>query len=128
MDFTPYLDDLEARNFTRNRSSVSRLTGRTSRGAISPARYSDRGREPNPPRIKWQPVCVNDAFRDPELMIYSQLKGVSDTLASGSGLLLSVRANYGTGIIPSMFGAEILSLPDSADMLRGAQPLPDDKH
>lgn len=127
MDFTPYLDDLEARISPEIEQRLARDWENFARGYFTGEVFRP-SREKNPARIEWKPVCVNDAFRDPELMIYSQLKGVSDTLASGSGLLLSVRANYGTGIIPSMFGAEILSLPDSADMLPGAQPLPDDKH
>jgi hypothetical protein len=45
------------------------------------------------------------------MMIYQQLRGVSDILADGGGELLSVRPNYGTGIIPSMYGAEIFIMP-----------------
>ena len=126
MDFTPYLDDLEARISPEIEQRLARDWESFARGYFTGEVFRP-SREKNPARIEWKPVCVNDAFRDPELMIYSQLKSVSDTLASGSGLLLSVRANYGTGIIPSMFGAEIMSLPDSADMLPGAMPLPDDR-
>ena len=98
MDFTPYLDDLEARISPEIEKKLAFDWENFARGYFTDEVFRP-SREPNPPRIEWKPVCVNDAFRDPELMIYSQLKSVSDTLASGSGLLLSVRANYGTGIL-----------------------------
>ena len=82
-------------------------------------------RRPSPPGIEWPKVPINEAFRDPELMVYTQLKTVSDMLAGGSGLLLCVRANYGTAIIPSMFGTVVFYLPDSADTLPGARHLDD---
>lgn len=82
-------------------------------------------RVPAPPRIEWPKVPVNHAFNDMELMIYTQLKTVSDVLEKGGGLMLCVRANYGTAIIPSVFGTELLFLPDEADMLPGALHLDD---
>jgi hypothetical protein len=56
-------------------------------------------------------------------MIYQQLRGVSDMLAEGGGELLSVRPNYGTGIIPSMYGAEIFIMPRRTNTLPGTRPL-----
>ncbi len=82
-------------------------------------------RVPAPPRIEWPRVPVNHAFHDMNLMLYTQLKTVSDVLEKGGGLMLCVRSNYGTPIIPSVFGTELLFLPDDADMLPGALPLPD---
>ena len=60
---------------------------------------------------------INDAIEDYELMILSQLKMCSDILASGGGEMLSVRANYGTGIIPTMFGAPFFIMPYENDTL-----------
>ena len=82
-------------------------------------------RAPAPPRIEWSRVLINHAFDDMELMLYTQLKTVSDLLERGGGLLLSVRPNYGTAIIPSMFGTEVFYLPDEADTLPGAKHLDD---
>ncbi len=80
-------------------------------------------RKPIPAGTEWPRVVINWAFEDIDLMLYTQLKGVSDVLAGEVGVMLSVRANYGTGIIPSMFGAELLHLKDEADTLPGARPL-----
>ncbi len=117
-----YFDDVEARI---DQAQERRIAGewldfcalRCTDEFFSPAR------RPAPSRIEWPHVCINAAFDDMELMLYLQLKGVSDMLAAGSGLMLSVRANYGTCIIPSMFGAEVFPLPDDADTLPGALPL-----
>lgn len=86
MDFTPYLDDLEARISPEIEQRLAFDWESFARGYFTGEVFRP-SREKNPARIEWKPVCVNDAFRDPELMIYSQLKSVSDTLASGSGLL-----------------------------------------
>ena len=85
-----------------------------------PDEYFSPRRTPAPSSIAWPKVLINDAFDDMELMLYSQLKTVSDMLAGGGGLLLAVRPNYGTAIIPSMYGAGIFRLPDEADTLPGA--------
>lgn len=82
-------------------------------------------RTPVPSSLEWPKVVINQAFDDMDLMLYLQLKGVSDTLAGESGLLLSARANYGTGIIPTMFGAELFRLKDEVDTLPGTRPLAD---
>ena len=123
MELGRYLDDVEARIDDAVECDIARrwldfCDLRCETEFFSPAR------KPTPPRIEWPHVVINRAFDDMELMLYSQLKGVSDVLADGGGLMLSVRANYGTGIIPSMFGAGIFALDDSADTLPGAEPLP----
>jgi hypothetical protein len=82
-------------------------------------------RIPAPSKLEWPRVVINDAFQDMNLMLYTQLKGVSDILSGEVGLLLNVRANYGTGIIPTMFGAELFYLPDEVDTLPGTRPLED---
>lgn len=62
------------------------------------------------------PVNINDALADYELMLYSQLAGVSAALSGESGLP-TVRSNYGTGIMTSLFGAEIFVMPREANTL-----------
>lgn len=46
-------------------------------------------------------------------------------MESGKGNLLNVRANYGTGIIPSMFGAEVYYMDDELDTLPCTKVLSD---
>ncbi len=82
-------------------------------------------RRPVSPGIEWPKILINDAFNNMELMIYSQLRLCSEALARGSGDILSVRPNYGTGIIPAMFGAELFLLDREIDTLPSTRPLPE---
>ena len=86
------------------------------------APFFSPGRTPRPSSLEWPQVVINQGFDDMNYMLYLQLKSVSDTLASREGILLSVRANYGTGIIPSMFDAEIFRLEDRLNTLPGTRP------
>ncbi len=118
-----YLDDLEARISPRVEAGLADAWRAFCDLGCGDAFFSPR-RPPAPPRIEWPDAPLNAALDDMNLMLYLQLKGASDELAAGGGLMLSVRANYGTGIIPTMFGAELLYLSDEAGMLPGARPLP----
>ena len=80
-------------------------------------------RIPSAPSLTWPEININDALADEDLMVLSQFKMCSDQLASGSGLLLSVRANYGVGIVPSFFGAEPFIMPREMNCLPNVKPL-----
>ncbi|MCL2344119.1 MAG: hypothetical protein FWC62_09565, partial [Firmicutes bacterium] len=84
-------------------------------------------RPPKAPGCAWEHLPVNDALQSDEGMIYQQLYGISETLRTGGGEILSLRSNFGTGIIPSMFGAEIFMMPRETDTLPGPRPLPGGK-
>ena len=62
------------------------------------------------------PIHINDAISDYDLMIRSELLGVSAALNSQTRNLC-MRANYGTGIVSSMFGAELFTMPRHANTL-----------
>ncbi len=70
----------------------------------------------SPPGIQPKKILINDAISDFELMLDSQLAGVSHALA-GQTSALNIRANYGTGILSSLFGAEIFMMPYNTDTL-----------
>jgi len=61
-------------------------------------------------------VNINDAISDCEQMLIHQLQGVSHALNSRNQNLC-VRANYGTGILSSLFGAEIFEMPRQMNTL-----------
>ena len=123
MNLSIYLDDLQRRirPDDENRLTDSWLSFadcKPSEGFFAPSRSM------SPSAISWPDININDCIDSIDLMIYQQLKTVSDTLASGAGELLSIRPNYGTGIIPSMYGAEIFVMPAETNTLPGARPLP----
>ena len=76
----------------------------------------------SPPGTDPVPVNINDALDDPETMLVSEMQAVSRALGSG-GLNLAVRANYGTAILASLFGAEIFVMPREYNTLPTARSL-----
>lgn len=122
MDLKRYFDDVEARIDAVQEKCIAEQWKqfcdlKCTQEVFSPSRI------PAPTSIEWPKVYINHAIYNMELMIYTQLKTVSDILETGSGLLLSVRPNYGVGIIPSMFGAELFWLDEKADTLPCSKPL-----
>ena len=124
MELEKYFEDVEARIDAAQEERVAAEWEAFCDLRCEDAFFSPR-RTPAPPKIEWPRVLINHAFGDMELMLYTQLKTVSDMLEKGGGLLLSVRPNYGTAIIPSLFGTEVFYLPDEADTLPGAKHLDD---
>lgn len=122
MELRRFFDDVESRINPDEEDRLA-LEWRSFCDLKCSAPFFSPRRKPAPSGIAWPAVSINAAFDDMDLMLYTQLKGASDMLASGSGLILSVRANYGTGIIPTMFGAELLFLGDDANTLPGTRPL-----
>ncbi len=85
--------------------------------------FSPRRAQRTPPTVEWPHVLVNDALADSQAMALQQLEPCSDALAEGSGALLAVRCNYGTAILPSLFGAELFLMDSELDTLPTCRPL-----
>jgi hypothetical protein len=56
-------------------------------------------------------------------MALQQLASCSTALADGTGAVMAVRSNYGTGIMPSLFGAELFVMDAEMDTLPTTIPL-----
>lgn len=69
-------------------------------------------------------VNINDAIDDLDLMIRLEMQAVSDILTSGVGAM-GIRANYGTGTMASLFGAEVFMMPRETNTLPTTRPLND---
>lgn len=124
----PFLDDLEARLDPAVEEALeAQWLAFTNHGAGTPV-FSPRRPAAAPPRIDWPGVSLNDTLGDDEQaftnMACQQLHGCSNTLAGAGGSLLCVRSNYGTGILPSLFGAPIQLMDRHYETLPGALPLP----
>ena len=76
------------------------------------------------PSVSLSAVNINDAIADYEMMLRAQLIGVSEALGTETGSLC-MRANYGTGILSSMFGAEIFKMPREMNTLPTTRPVND---
>jgi hypothetical protein len=88
--------------------------------------FAPRRSAPHPAGAMWPDhVSVNAGLRDYDLMALQQYTLCSQALASGSGALLNVRANYGTSIIPLMFGVRPFVMAEELDTLPTSWPLQD---
>jgi len=118
-----YLRDLEERiDPAVEEDLLSRWVNFTE-GNFSGSLFSPKRERPIPPQIEWPEVKVNETLDDFDKMALGQFKACSDLLAAGGGSLLAVRANYGTGIIPSLFGAELFVMEEELDTLPTTRPL-----
>ena len=93
------------------------LNGECEDDIFRPWRDKDRL---TPPGTELVAVNINDALADFDAMIVSEMNGVSWTLG-GSGSNLAVRANYGSAILATVFGAEIFEMPRSTNTLPTAR-------
>ncbi|MFN4227210.1 MAG: hypothetical protein ACK4F0_03600 [Candidatus Ratteibacteria bacterium] len=61
---------------------------------------------------------LKESFYNPEKMLYMQLKGISNTVSEYSDTVPSVRFNFGTGFIPTIFGLESEIFEDKMPWLK----------
>ena len=92
-------------------------------GELGGGVFSPRRQKAAPAAMEWPEVSVNAALDDFDLMALQQLSACSVALADGDGSVLNVRANYGTGIVPSVFGAEMFVMSEHTNTLPTTRPL-----
>ena len=119
----PYLEDLEKRidpavedvliNAWKNF-----LDGKSDDDFFYPKRAKSL-----PPQIEWPPMTINEALADYDCMALHQLSDCSSVLKNGAGTVLNVRTNYGTGILSSVFGAELFIMDEALNTLPTTRPL-----
>jgi hypothetical protein len=66
---------------------------------------------------------VNESLQSYEIMALQQYYGASALLEAGSGFVPTIRSNYGTCIIPSLFGAELFIMPEETNTLPTNYPV-----
>ncbi len=118
-----YLDDLESRINSEVEDRLLAEWEAFTEGHFGGAIFSPRRTKQVPPGIEWPKVSINRAQVDLDAMLLQQYGECSRQLASGAGTLMVVRANYGTGIIPTLFGAELFVMDESLNTLQTTRPL-----
>lgn len=78
--------------------------------------FRPRRKKTSQSELELKSICINDALHDYDLMLCSELVSLSKKLSS-AGAALGVRANYGTGILSSLFGAEVYEMPRETNTL-----------
>lgn len=119
------LEDLESRidvdQETRLRDEWAAFyDGKFDGDIFSPTRDT-----PAPSDLEWPKIRINDTLEDFDAMALQQYGGCSNTLASGGGAPLAVRCNYGTSIIPLLFGVRPFIMPEEMNTLPTSHPLHD---
>jgi hypothetical protein len=118
-----YLQDLERRIDPQVEEELFEQWRAFADGECTEEICSPKRPRPSPPSVEWPHVLVNDALEDFEAMALQQLELCSQALAEGSGALLALRCNYGTGILPSLFGGERFLMDRDIDTLPACRPL-----
>lgn len=118
-----YLDDLERRLAPEVEDDLWQQWETFTAGQYMGDIFSPQRIRPAPTDLAWPRILVNEALGSYEKMALQQLGACSRALGEGSGDLLTVRSNYGTGILPTMFGAELYLMDPEIDTLPTAIPL-----
>ncbi|OPZ19787.1 MAG: hypothetical protein BWZ10_00838 [candidate division BRC1 bacterium ADurb.BinA364] len=119
------LDDLEARLDTAEEARLRGEWDAFAQGRLKCDIFAPRRSKPNPPRVEWPRIAVNQALNDFDAMALQQFGLCSQALAKGDGSALAVRCNYGTSILPLLFGVELFAMDDEADTLPTSVPFHD---
>ncbi len=118
-----YLDDLERRLDPVVEDDLWQQWAAFTAGEFTGDIFSPQRLRKIPANVEWPRVLVNEALERYDQMALQQLGACSRSLAEGSGDLLTVRSNYGTGLLPTMFGAELYLMDPEIDTLPTAIPL-----
>ena len=86
--------------------------------------FSPKRKEMSAPTVPLPSVHINDAIEDYDLMLQMQLAGVSAALNS-EWASPCLRANYGTGIMSTLFGAELFTMPRHTATMPTTRPCND---
>jgi hypothetical protein len=78
------------------------------------------------PKLEWPEVSINRAIEDFDQMALQQFGVCARALAKGSGEILCVRCNYGTSILPSLFGVKLFYMEEQMNTLPTSWPLVND--
>ncbi len=118
------LDDIESRIDPETEEDFAAQWRAFLYGQYGGEMFKPQRKKTSPPTVPIPAVNINDALADVETMLVHQLAGVSHALRSDSANL-AVRANYGTGILSSLFGAEIFEMPREMNTLPTTKPFND---
>ncbi len=77
------------------------------------------GRQPG----EWPTIRINDAMADPAKMLLRELQAVNSVVCQRTYHIPNIRSNYGTCILPSLFGAKTFWMEEQLDTLPTNLPM-----
>lgn len=117
------LDDFEARLDEAVEAELLAAWQQFAAGEFEGEVFSPRRPAPNLPRVEWPEARVNAALESQTVMALQQFGQASATISGRGGLLPAVRANYGTSIMPLLFGVEPFIMDERMNTLPTSRPL-----
>lgn len=121
--YDKYLTDLENRIEPEIEEELTASWKQFLDGEVKTGTFSPKRSKPSIPKLEWPEVRINEALEDFDKMAIQQYKLCSDYLAKGSGQMMGVRCNYGSSILPSLFGPELFIMDDEFNTLPTSKPL-----
>lgn len=118
------LDDIERRIDPETEDDFRDQWQRFWDGKISEPYFTPCRKKCSQPGIEIQNFHINDCLLNLEWMLDAQLADVSGRLSSRN-VALGMRANYGSAIMTSLFGAEIFEMPRDTHTLPTTRSLND---
>ncbi|ONI48361.1 hypothetical protein AN643_01810 [Candidatus Epulonipiscioides saccharophilum] len=123
-DLDKYLQDIESRIDATEEERIYSDWKNFADGQICEGISKIEPRKAKVSKIKWPNICVNDAIKDETLMLYSVYKACSALLSNGHSKLMSVRPNYGVGILPNaLANVEFFPMTDEQNILPNVRPM-----
>lgn len=119
------LEDLEARICPEEEGRLLAEWREFAEGRRTEGIFAPRRRAPSPPGVPWPRILINAALEDFDAMALQQYGACSAQLAGAGGLVLNVRCNYGSSILPLLFGVEPFIMREDLDTLPTSRPLND---
>jgi hypothetical protein len=119
------LEDLEARIDPQQEEQLEREWTEFSQGLYHNGVFSPQRSRLSAPAFEWPKVSVNAALADKETMAIQQYGMCSQVLETGSGHVMNVRCNFGTSILPLLFGVELFVMDEALNTLPTSWPLND---
>ncbi len=71
----------------------------------------------------WPEVSINKAISSPELMLVYELRQSYKCCRQRLNQIMNIRPNYGTSILPSVFGADLFMMDEELNTLPTAKPV-----
>lgn len=119
------LDDLEARIDPAQEDALLAEWAAFCDGRFTGDIFTAHRTPGAPPRVEWPKVRINEALDDFDRMALQQYGGASGLISGNWPAVPCVRSNYGTGILPLLFGTQLFVMPEELDTLPTAEPLHD---
>lgn len=117
-----YLEELESRIDPKIEEDLFSQWVNFWNNSLDEKIFAPKRSQQAPSKLEWPDVNINDAIEDDsyETMLLKELCSVNATLSNGNGLHMAIRPNYGSNIVPSLFGAEVYYMEHHHNTLPGA--------